>query len=220
MEYQPGAAQLVEVIVRQWCEPGPVGVKATEPMDLGGGVQVLPSDSDPESLIAQVIGCMTLKGGSCTWTAGAATPLERAPSGDFSFASGLLPFSAVFTDFRSTRRWVRFEAADDVLGVLLKNNNLFRDTWDYSAYHPKVMQSLSEESVSQWRAKYSIIVALMIRIHFARLLSTDLKAFKRARHEAYHEALIAPLDACRSEMLRYIIASTARMCARAASSRP
>lgn len=195
IEHQPGAAQLVGVILRQWCE------EAEERPD---------GASKEETLLTQTIGSLVLGGKPCTWTVGAAKPLSAQPLEALWISCGgalkePLPLSRVLTDFRETRMWVRREATDAQLDELLKSQNFFRYTWDYGAYHPSAMAVIMRDGAAVWRRKYSILVTLMLRIHFAQQIMNDLKAIRTARHQGFHEGLLAPVERYRTEVLRHLV---------------
>lgn len=192
LEYRPGASQMVEIAVRQWCQ------EIDEPAP----------DADP--LVAQKVGCLSLSGRSCTWAAGAPIPLGKRAASAFVFAATKLlrtpiALSMVFSDFRELHWWVTNDASDSDLDGIVRAYGHFRDTWDYGAYHRKAASCIYTEGAAVWRKRYSILVTLLIRAHCARLLMNDLKTIYATRHASFHRDLLGPLESCRAEILQQML---------------
>lgn len=177
--YQPGPAQRLACILRQWC---------IELLTPGSP----PSASARDAALA-IVDKLRLGESIVAWTAEAPRDLAQTSALAMTLDVGCVRFDyeLLFGDIRAAWWWIRSEdTSEQTLDTLMKACNNFVDTWDYGKrYHPKVLEAM-RQGASVWRKKYSLLVTLLLRIHCATALCLSLENIRteRKRFSSFLEA--------------------------------
>jgi len=172
--YQPGPGQKILCLLKQWC---------TEVTIPSAQMQ----HRHPAAISNAIVSGLMINDKPVAWLASAPRPLSQLLKADVTYTPSFhsqsmrFDYGLLMGDLQATLWWVRSDATHEQLDGLLVAYNYFVDTWDYaSRYHAKVGEMLRRGSVV-WRNSYSLLVALLLRIHCATSLCQTFEAIRTDR---------------------------------------